>query len=168
MLIFCLFSAWNRLLADGGILFFLLFLARKYLTLPQALQYLMYQIMLTIIIMTTVPSTVIITNNKLGIMKGYFSSISSKTFFTCWNETLFNSNIFNPSLSNMSFERGVILEVCISVKSPNVSHLLSNSMHLMLRFWECASIVNSFEGEKNESELASQEFGKCVMWKGCL
>ena len=69
--------------AGGGMLLFSLSQARKYLTLPVDLQYLRYQIMLTITIITIVPSIVIIINNELGIMKRIFSIHLINIFITC-------------------------------------------------------------------------------------
>ena len=89
---------------------------RKFLTLTVALQYLKYQIMLTIITDTIFPITLVVKTKKNGIKKGSFSSIFT-TSFTCGNETLFNSSIFDGNLSNLSFERVVKLKVCINVKA---------------------------------------------------
>ena len=69
MLILCPFSKCSWPLAGGGVLSFSLSQVRKCLTLPVALQYLKYQIVLTVN-NTTIPSTVTIINNQFGIAKG--------------------------------------------------------------------------------------------------
>ena len=72
--IFCLFSVCSWLVAGGGIICFPLYHASKYLIWPVALQYLKYQIMLTIIIMTIFPMHCYFINNQLGITDNIFLS----------------------------------------------------------------------------------------------
>ena len=67
--IVCLFSTCSWFVAGLGILSLPLSQVKNCSTLPVALQYLKYQIMLTIITNTIVPSIVII-NNQLGVTNG--------------------------------------------------------------------------------------------------
>ena len=57
------------LVVGGAVLTFLLYHMRKYLTWPVALHYLRYKIILTVIIVTIVPSNFIIFTNHLGIIQ---------------------------------------------------------------------------------------------------
>ena len=82
MLIFCLFSTCSWLVAGRGVLFFPLRWVRKCVTLPVALYYLKYQIVVINITNTIVPTTVIIIGNYLGITNRKFSSICLNTSFT--------------------------------------------------------------------------------------
>ena len=144
---------------------FLLYWVKKCLMLPVVLLYLKVPDLLTIIITVIVPSTDIIINNLLGISNRYPSSVSCSTLFICWNKTLlipvYLVQVY-PIL-HLRFERGVKIKVCINVKSFNFSYCFSKLINLILNILESTSQVSSsFEGEKNESELASQEIGKLI------
>ena len=156
-------SVYSTLEAGGGVLPFLMYCVRKCLTLPVALQ---YQIVPISIIVIIVPSSVIIITYHS--QKDVYHLYLSKPFsHVVWIPFYFW--YFRTSLSTSSFKRGVKLKVCINENHLNLWYLLSKFINLILWFLGFTSQVNSpLGGKKNKSKLATWEFGKYKLSKGCL